>query len=106
MFKGCEGLSQEETKKCFSQKISQHVGKEFNTKIGKENGLVGKQRIYTRFKIDSTGKIVDIQVRGPLPEIEKETHRVIKTLPAMTPGVQDGVNVSVLFSLPIVYEIK
>ncbi|AXT51815.1 M56 family peptidase [Aquimarina sp. BL5] len=102
----CKGLSSEEIKKCFSQNIAQFVGSEFNIKIGENIGLSGKQRIYARFKVDKTGKVVDIQVRGPHPEFEKEALRVLKGLPNMEPGMKDGAPVSVLYSLPIVFDIK
>ncbi|MDH7447344.1 M56 family metallopeptidase [Aquimarina sp. 2201CG14-23] len=106
VFQGCEDLSREETKKCFSQKISQHVAKQFNTKIGEDLGLNGQQRIYVRFKIDNTGKIVGVQSRAPHPDLEKEAKRVINLLPEMIPGSQNGVNVNVQYSLPIVFELK
>ncbi len=103
----CKNQTAEDGKKCFSQKIAQHVGQEFNTKIGEEIGLSGKLRIYVRFKIDkTTGKAVDIKIRGPHPKLEQEALRVINTLPIMTPGIHNGEPVSVLYSLPIVFEIK
>jgi hypothetical protein len=52
------------------------------------------------------GNITDVHARGPLPTLEAEAVRVINQLPKMTPGVQDGVNVGVMYSLPIVFEIK
>jgi len=106
VYEGCEGMSQEEAKKCFSQKISQHVGQNFNTKLGSNLGLTGTQKIYVKFKIDNTGNVVNIKVRGPHLELEKEALRVINTLPKMTPGIQDGVPVSVMYSLPIAFKIK
>ncbi|MBQ4822128.1 M56 family metallopeptidase [Aquimarina sp. MMG016] len=105
-FPGCEGLVESESKKCFTQKITQFVGSEFNTKLGDELELTGIQRIYVRFKINHKGKIVDVKARGPQPELETEAIRVIQKLPQMTPGVHDGVNVGVMYSLPIAFEIK
>ncbi|WP_299185989.1 M56 family metallopeptidase [uncultured Aquimarina sp.] len=102
----CTHLTGEDAKKCFSEKISQHIGKEFDTKIGNEIGLNGRLRIYARFKINKNGEIEDIQSRGPHKRLEEETLRVINTLPKMTPGMKDGKPVSVLYSLPIVFEIK
>ncbi len=106
VFPGCEGLSKEEAKKCFSTKIAQFVGTEFNTKIGKDLKLSGRQKIFVKFKIDKRGYITDIHARGPLPELETEAFRVINKLPKMEPGTQEGINVAVNYSLPIIFEIK
>ncbi|MFD2563714.1 M56 family metallopeptidase [Aquimarina rubra] len=106
VYEGCEGMTQEATKKCFSQKIAQHIGQEFNTKIGEDIGFDGRQKILAKFKINNSGDVVNIQVRGPHPELEKEALRVLNTLPKMKPGIQDGVPVNVMYSLPIVFDIK
>jgi len=106
VFPGCENLSPSETKRCFSKNVAELVGNKFNTEIGKNSGLSGRQKILVKFKIDNQGKVVDIAARGPEPQLETEAIRVLNQLPKMTPGVQDGVNVSVMYSLPIVFEIK
>ncbi len=106
VYPGCENQSSEETKKCFMNNIQQAVLKEFNITVADKHNLSGKQKIYVRFKIDNTGKIGSVQARGPHQALEEEAIRVVKSLPKMTPGQQDGVNVGVLFSLPIVFEIK
>ncbi|MHA7055603.1 M56 family metallopeptidase [Aquimarina sp. M1] len=106
VYPGCENLSQTEAKKCFSKNVSQLVGNEFNTEVGKASGLTGRQKIYVKFKIDNQGNVVDVAARGPIPQFEVEAKRVINKLPKMTPGVQDGVNVNVMYSLPIVFEIN
>ncbi|KZS41325.1 hypothetical protein AWE51_21720 [Aquimarina aggregata] len=102
----CTNVNEDEAKACFTQNIRQFVNQEFNTSLGKELGLSGQQRIYVRFKIDTTGKIVDVQARGPETALETEAIRVIEKLPNMTPGIKDGVDVAVLYSLPIVFDIK
>src|SRR5690606_5391889 len=52
VFPGCENLvSNEEKRKCTSNKITEFVNTNFNTKIGEENGLIGRQRITVLFKI-------------------------------------------------------
>ncbi len=106
VYPGCENQSLEETKKCFMNNIQQAVLKEFNVAIADKHNLSGKQKIYVRFKIDNTGKIGSVQARGPHKALEEEAIRVVKSLPKMIPGQQDGVDVGVLFSLPIVFEIK
>jgi len=107
VYPGCEGeKGNDAKKKCMSEKISQFVNRKFNTELGSELGLSGINRIYVRFKIDQKGNIVDIGSRGPHPRLEQEAARVIKLLPQMTPGMQRGKAVGVLYSLPIVFQVQ
>ena len=106
LFPGCTGADNEAMKKCMTMGISQFVNDNFNTKLGNELGLIGRQRIVVQFKIDKTGKVVDVRSRAPKPELEAEAIRVVKKLPQMQPGQQKGEKVGVLYSLPIVFDIK
>ncbi|MGO1751434.1 MAG: M56 family metallopeptidase [Psychroflexus sp.] len=107
LYIGCDAnLSKEEAKKCFSQKISEFVGSNFNIDLAKENGLTGVHRIYVRFKISKEGQITDVQSRSKNSFLGEEAERVIKNLPQMKPGENDGQKVGVLYSLPISFEIK
>ncbi|MCF8273721.1 MAG: energy transducer TonB [Flavobacteriaceae bacterium] len=106
VFPGCESLTSNiEQKECMSKEITMFVNKNFNTNIGKENGLVGKQRINVIFKINQQGNIVDVRSRAPHPALEAEAIRVIKMLPKMLPGKQRGQAVTVPYSLPIVFMV-
>ncbi|WP_445737113.1 M56 family metallopeptidase [Mariniflexile sp.] len=105
IFPGCEGLSPSEQKACMSKNIQYHVNKNFNTKIAEENNLVGKQRINVIFKIDAEGNIVGVRSRAPHPILEAEAVRVIGTMPKMIPGEHKGRKVTVLYSLPIVFQV-
>jgi len=104
-FPGCEGMKDEDAKKCFVQKVSAHVSSQFNTKIAKDLDFFGKQHIKVQFKIDDTGNIVDIKAKAPHPDLEKEAIRVVSTLPKMTPGEHKGKKVAVRYSLPILFII-
>ncbi|WP_240911358.1 M56 family metallopeptidase [Yeosuana marina] len=107
IFPGCETLtSSEERKKCMSEKISDFVNRNFNTKIGTENGLTGRQRINVIFKINKEGDIVGVRSRAPHPALEAEAIRVIKSLPHMKPGVNNGKKVVVPYSLPIIFQVQ
>lgn len=107
IYPGCEGkANNQEAQKCFMLNIKRFIGENFDTTIGKQQNLSGKQKVVVRFKIDNTGKIVDIYAKGPHSVLEEEAKRVISSLPKMTPGQQDGVPVGVLFSQPIVFDIK
>lgn len=103
IFAGCEGLKKEESKKCFSKKISNFINRQFNTEVA--NDLSGKQKIWVEFKVDKNGEIVDIKARSPHKRLEKEAIRVIEKLPSMTPGMQRNRPVSVKYTLPIVFQL-
>jgi bla regulator protein blaR1 len=106
VFPGCESLTSNiEQKDCMTKEITMFVNKNFNTNIGKENGLIGKQRINVIFKINQEGNIVDVRSRAPHPALEAEAIRVIKMLPKMLPGKQRGQAVTVPYSLPIVFMV-
>ena len=89
-----------------SEKISKFVQKRFNTKLARNLGLSGRQRISVIFKIDKLGDVVGIRARAPHPKLEDEAIRVVNLLPKMKPGIQLGKAVIVPFSLPIIFEVK
>ncbi|SKB59487.1 Signal transducer regulating beta-lactamase production, contains metallopeptidase domain [Salegentibacter holothuriorum] len=106
VFAGCEDLSSnEERKDCMSRQISQFVNMNFNTNLGKELNLKGVNRIITQFRIDETGKVVDVKARASHPALQEEAIRVISEIPQMQPGKQDGKDISVMYSLPIVFQV-
>jgi hypothetical protein len=106
IFLGFETLSyNSERKQCTTDKITDFVNRNFNTKLAKELGLKGQQRITTIFKITKDGTINDIKVRAAHPALEAEAVRVIKALPPMLPGKQRGQTVVVPYSLPIIFEV-
>lgn len=107
IYPGCEDMNNnEERKQCMSQKIQQHVNREFNKDLGSELGLSGVNRVIVQFKIDEKGNIVDIMSRAPHPRLEREAARVIQKLPQMQPGKQRGKAVGVMYSLPIVFQVQ
>ena len=106
VFEGCEDLSSnEERKDCMSRQITRFVNMNFNTNLGEELNLKGVNRIITQFRIDETGKVVDVKARASHPALQEEAIRVISELPQMQPGKQDGKDISVMYSLPIVFQI-
>lgn len=104
IFPGCERMSTEEAKKCFTQNVAQHVVKEFSKDI-KNAEITGRQKIVVQFVIDSNGEVKDVTAKSNFKELQDEAIRVAKTLPKMIPGEQGGKKVAVQFALPILFEI-
>ncbi len=106
IYPGCEGLGKEESKLCFTNKITKFVNKRFDTSLAEGLNVSGKQKIWVQFKIDKTGKVVDIIANSPHKSLIKEAVRVVEKLPQMTPGKQRKRPVSVKYTLPIVFFIE
>ncbi|WP_405203047.1 M56 family metallopeptidase [Dokdonia sp. LLG6352-1] len=106
VFPGCESLtSNEQLRKCMSQKVSALISANFNVALGKELNLKGTNRIFASFKIDKNGYITNLRTRSPHPDLDAEAQRVISMLPKMQPGKHNGEVVGVLYSLPITFQI-
>lgn len=70
-----------------------------------ENGIQG--RVICQFVITKEGKVADIKImRGVSPELDEEAVRVIKAMPAWTPGKQDGQAVNVRYTLPVTFRLQ
>jgi len=73
--------------------------------IAQENGIQGK--VILRFVVSKTGVVDKIEVVRSLdPACDKEAVRVVKTLQRWIPGKQNGVNVSVYYTLPIAFKLE
>lgn len=70
-----------------------------------------KQRIQglviVQYTVSAKGDIIEPRVVKSLsPELDEESLRVVRSMPRWSPGMQDGVRVPVLFTLPIRYTIE
>ena len=100
VFPGCKG-NKVELKACFSRMVQKHFIRKFDADLPNELGLSpGKKRVFIGFKIDRTGKIVNVQARAPHPKIKSEVMKVMAQLPTMKPGRQRGKPVGVKYSIP------
>ncbi len=107
IYPGCEGeKGNNAKKKCMSDKIAKFVNRKFDSEIANELGLSGRQRIAVQFKIDRNGNVVNVRARAPDDRLMEEAVRVVKMLPKMTPGMQRGKAVGVLYSLPILFQVQ
>lgn len=107
VFKGCENLSETDSRKCFDKKMKRLVNRYFDAELGSELGLKkGKHKITTQFVIDKTGKITDVKIRAPHVTLKSEVNRVVKKIPEFTPGENNGKAVNVRYILPISFEVE
>lgn len=103
IFPGCE--ESDDVKKCFDKSLQKFIMKNFDTAIAEKLGLIGIQKMNAVFTIDNKGDIVDAKVNGKYKELKNEFLRVIKALPTMKPGSQNGENCNVLYQMPLVFRV-
>lgn len=107
VYPGCEKASNNtERIKCMSNKLSKLIQRKFNTDIAAEEGLHGRQRIYIQFKILKNGKVQLVNSRATHKVLENEAARVTTKIPSMKPGIQNGKPVDVLYTLPIIFDVR
>ncbi|CDF78173.1 TonB family protein [Formosa agariphila KMM 3901] len=105
VFPGCENLSKSENKKCFQDKLNEHIANNFRyPQSALDLGIQG--RVSIMFFIDSDGQITGIRSRGPDEALKHEAERIIRLLPKMTPGSQRGKPVKVSYALPIFFKYE
>jgi protein TonB len=106
IFPGCENAKNNDQRKaCFQKMIQEHVRRQFTyPPAALELGITG--RVFVQFYINTKGEVESIRTRGPDKLLEKESHRIIASLPDMTPGKQRGRAVKVPYSIPINFVIQ
>jgi protein TonB len=76
-----------------------------NYKMPKKTGLRG--RVYMSFVIDKDGSITDVKILRDIGYgTGEEAKRVLENSPKWNPGMQQGKNVRVQYSLPITISTK
>jgi len=106
VYKGCEGLSKVDNKKCFIRSIKKFVINRFDIDLAQELGLKpGTYRIFAQFVITKKGTINVLKIDAPHYKLENKVKGIIKKLPQFTPGMQRKVPVNVKFTLPISFKV-
>ncbi|MBV1887972.1 MAG: hypothetical protein KUG51_01655 [Urechidicola sp.] len=103
VYDGCEGLSEEEAKKCFIDKVSTFIKREFNLNISKDLNLSELKEVEVFFIINENGNLTGKKVRDSEVTIQAEILRVLRKMPVMKPAIHNGESVSVLCSFILKY---
>ena len=73
--------------------------------VAAENGVQGK--VFIRFVVSALGIVEGVEVIRSLdPYCDKEAMRVVTALPQWIPGKQNGRNVPVYYTLPIIFKLQ
>ena len=81
--------------------LSKHIQYPADAKAQKAQGTV-----YVSFLVRSDGRISEVKVlRSVFPSLDKESIRVVSTMPNWKPGMQNGNAVNTRFTLPIKFNL-
>lgn len=75
--------------------------------VEKEAGITGT--VYVSFVIEKDSTITGVKVMRGVPGgpgLDKESVRVISTMPKWIPGTQDGILVRVRYNIPIHFQLR
>lgn len=73
--------------------------------IAKENSVQG--RVILQFRVNTDGSVSDVRVvRGVDPSLDKEAVRVVSSSPKWTPGRQRNKAVRVVYTFPVVFQLR
>lgn len=97
-------FSESERKEYFQNQLRKHFNDNFNKKVYPV--VKGRQKIFTLFTINKEGSIEDIKIKASHPLFKDEVKRVFSLLPKLKPGKQNGEIASVVFALPIIFEVE
>ena len=102
-FSGCESFSGKDLKRCFKEKIHQIFKDQFNPNIAKELGITEQKNVEVFFRVTKNGNISNLKVRDANVVVQAEIVRILKQLPVMKPGSQNGETVDVMCAMKIPY---
>jgi len=94
---GCE--NSEDIKKCFNQKLSQHVGENYEYPKN-DAGEYVRGKVTISFAIDENGEVLVNSIKGNEPAVKEAAREMIMKIPDMEPGTLNGEPDSRNFTVP------
>ena len=84
---GCE--DSDNVKKCFNQKLSQHVRENY-VYPKNDAGEYVRGKVTVNFEIDENGKVNVLEVKGKNQQVNAAAEKMINKIPEMEPGTLQG----------------
>ena len=94
---GCK--NSEDVKKCFNQKLSQHVREHYKYPQN-DAGEYVRGKVTISFDINENGEVVVNSIEGAKPEVNQAAKEMILQIPKMEPGTLNGEPDSRTFTVP------
>lgn len=103
---GLNSFSQKNISQATAEALRQYDQTRFDSVARQLNYKGGDQiKVYTKFKVDENGNLVDIEARGPHTVFETEAIRVLKQVKLDTRNFGSS-GKSQLFAMPIIFKIE
>ena len=103
IYNGCDKLSEKEIKKCFNNKVSTFIKREFKLNISRDLNLSEPKQVEAFFIINENGNLTGMKVRNSELTIQAEILRVLRKVSIMKPAIHKGNSVAVLCSIIVKY---
>ncbi|WP_147405134.1 hypothetical protein [Aquimarina sp. AD10] len=107
--KKCKNSTNERVRKnCVIKEIQKYVNDNYDITAISSDTKPGANRIYTRFKIDTTGEITDIQAKASSFPLEIEAIRVLASFPDLIPiaNTDNTLESEDIYTLLITFEVN
>ena len=103
---GLNSFCQNNISQATAEALRQYDQTRFDSVARQLNYKGGDQiKVYTKFKVDQNGNLVDIEARGPHTVFETEAIRVLKQVKLDTMNFGSS-GKSQLFAMPIIFKIE
>ena len=101
LFPKCKNDIRLKNAECFKTNINKHFAKNFYAERISSESI--KERAIIQFTIEVSGSITGIKVltKSSNIKLENEIKRILKLLPAFSPGKEQGIPVNVTYSFPL-----
>ena len=88
------------------QALMKWIGENVRYPVAAQEAVV-QGRVICQFVIQADGTVGETKIlRGVSPELDAEALRIVKAMPAWTPGMQDGQAVNVRYTLPVTFRLQ
>ena len=106
IFGDCQGLEGAERQACSEKELYEYLYANIDyPRMAVENGIEG--RVVLRFVIGKDGSVRDLQLLRDIGAgCGSEALRVVEGMPKWTPGRQHNQPVSVIYTLPVKFEVR
>lgn len=107
IYPGCEAVEgRRGLMNCMQKGIRSHVLRRFKQRFIDALELEkGNHTIYINFKFNRSGKVTDVRIRAPHPELEKKMRQIMISMPKVIPAKINGRPVGVKYTLPLRFSV-
>lgn len=95
--KQCNQKNTSQQKKCFEDQINRLVFEKIDTKAYGKLGVNGRQSVSYYFEVAPNGKLTNIKVRAPHPQLEAAIATALGGIGTVIPGQNNGVEARISF---------